>query len=244
MIREVEKGSTVIDQFPVFEDDGYTKKSGLLPGDFTPSVFLDAVVDPTAVTIAEIGSTGEYKATFPVASTGLYEVQVFVPFSKEIWYGQYVCVDELTNDLAAEARNQTVKIDQAVVDNPPADGSLYDQLANKDASQTFDPAFHSLEAISDALAASSGDTSISLTAIQADLSRVLGLLHRNAILDKQEYDSQDQLTFARLRVFDSVANLPTTPGGSETVGLLHEYEINAEYDGLNIVKKFTLKQLL
>jgi hypothetical protein len=131
-----------------------------------------------------------------------------------------------------------------VVDDPPVDGSLYDQLANKGAGQTFNPAFHSLEAISEAITTASGSTSTTLTAIQADLARVLGLLHRNAILDNQEYDEQSQLTFARLRVFDSVANLPATPGGSETTGLLHEYEISAEYDGLNIVRKFTLKQLL
>lgn len=243
-VREVQKGSSVVDQFPVFEDNGYTTKTGLGPANFNATAFLNAAVLPLGITVDEIGSTGQYSVTFTVAFNGLYEIQVHNDFNNEIWHGQYVCVDELTNDLAETARDQSLKIDQVAVDSPPADGSLYDNLANKDASKTFDPATDSLEAIADALANSSTTTNSILVAMQADLARVLGLLHRNAILDKQEYDGQSQLTFARLRVFDSVANLPTTPGGNETVGLLHEYEIETEYDGLNIVRKFTLKQLL
>ena len=244
MIREVQKGSTVIDQFPVFEDNGYTKKTGLGPANFTATVFLDAVLIAVGVTVDEIGSTGEYKVNFTAGFNGLYEAQVYNDFNDEIWHAQYVSVDELTNAVAVVARDQALKIDQAAVDIPATPGSFYDQVANKDASQTFDPATDSLEAIADALANSSNTTNSLLVSMQADLARVLGLLHRNGIVDNQTYDGQNQLTSARLRVFDSAGNVPTVPGGSETVGLLHEYELESEWSGVGIVTKFLLKQVL
>lgn len=244
MAREVERNVAVVDQFPVFEPDGHTKKSGLAAGNFTSTVFQEGVVVGVSVTVAEIGVTGEYKTSFTPTGHGLYELQVKNDYNNEIWHGQYVSVDELTNALSEESRNQTLKIDQASVDIPPADDSLFDQLANKDAGKTFDPAFNSLEAISDSLTAFTGSASTVLTLLQADLARVLGLLHRNAILDNQTYDAQGQLTSARLRVFDSSTNVPSTPGGSETVGKLHEYQIEAEYDGLNVVRRFAMKQVL
>ena len=84
----------------------------------------------------------------------------------------------------------------------------------------------------------------SLYNIGESFLRVLGLLHENSMLDNQQYDSNDQLTFARLRVFDSPANIPTTPGGSETTGLTQSYEVNAEYDGPNLARNFTMKRVL
>lgn len=247
MIREVETGVAVIDQFPVFESDGYTKHSGLttIGGDFIPTVYRDSVIVALPVIILEIGSTGEYSVSFIPTIEGCYELQIFIDYNKDIWHSQYGAVNELTNTLASQARNQVVKIDLAPVDPSTAvNDSLVDQLFNKDGSKTFNPATDSLEAISDSLNANGAATSVLLAQMQADLSRVLGLLHRNGIVDLQTYDGQGQLTSARLRVFDSPANVPTNPGGSETVGLRQKYEISAAYGGLNVVTKFTLKQVL
>lgn len=245
MIREVEVGVPVIDQFPAFENDGYSKRSGLLAADFASTVYRDTSIVPLPVTIQEISGSGEYRTSFTPALSGLYEVQVLIDFNKQIWFAQYAAVAELTHDLAEQARDQADKIDLSVV-NPSTvvDGSLADQLMNKDAARTFSAATDSLEAIADAISSSSSAIGVALGQMQVDLARVLGLLHRNAILDNQTYDSFGQLTFARLRVFDLAANVPTTPGGNETVGLLHKYEINASYAGLNVVTKFTLTQLL
>jgi hypothetical protein len=245
VIREVELGVPVIDQFPAFENDGYSKRSGLLTADFTPTVYRDTSIIALSVAIQEIAGSGEYRISFTPALSGLYEVQVLIDFNKQIWFAQYVAVAELTHDLAEQARDQADKIDLSVI-NPSTvvDGSLADQLMNKDAARTFSAATDSLEAIADALSASSSAIGIALAQMQVDLTRVLGLLHRNAILDSQTYDSFGQLTFARLRVFDLPVNVPTVPGGNETVGLLHKYEINATYAGLNVVTKFTLTQLL
>ena len=245
MIREVETGTAVIDQFPAFENDGFTKRSGLLAAAFTSTVYRNGVIVVLPVTITEVGSTGEYKTSFTPALDGLHEVQVLIDFNKQIWHSQYQAFSEITHDLALQARDQADKIDLTAVDpSTVASDSLADQLFNKDSNKTFNSATDSLEAISDSLSINGASTATLLAQMQADLSRVLGLLHRNAILDLQTYDGQGQLTSARLRVFDSPANVPATPGGSEVVGLLQRYDITATYSGLNVVTKFTLKQVL
>jgi hypothetical protein len=176
MICEVESGSTVIDQFPVFESDGYSKKSGLTlaGGDFVVTAWRNGYQVGVSLTITEIsGTPGEYRVewTPPFGILGRYEIQVFINHNKQIWYGEYRVV-------------------------------------------------------------SSSD------------DRIAGLLHENAIVDNQTYDSLTQLTSARVRVFDHAGNVPATAGGSETVGLKHEYQIEAEYDGLNKLTKYVLKRVL
>ena len=83
----------------------------------------------------------------------------------------------------------------------------------------------------------------SLSKIGVGFARILGLLHHNAIVDNQAYDSNQQLTGARLRVFDDEANVPATPGGSETTGLIQEYAITAEYAGIGALTNYQLKQV-
>lgn len=176
MIREVENGSEVVDQFPVFEPDGYTKKGGLTlgGGDFTVTAWLDGYQVGVTLTITEIsGTVGEYRVewTPPFGIFGRYEIQILINYNKEIWHGEYQVV-----------------------------GSSDDRIA--------------------------------------------GLLHENSIVDNQVYDSLTQLTAARLRVFDRAANVPATSGGNETTGLKYQYEIEAEYDGLNKLTKYILKRVL
>ena len=252
MTREVETGSPVIDQFPAFEVDGYTKRSGLLAGDFAPVVYRDGAVVALPVTITPVpGDPGEYKTIFTPDVNGFYELHVRVIFNQEIRFARYEAVTELTHDLAEDARDQANKIDLAALSWPPATNSLIDRIANKDGGQTYDRSTDSLEAIRDELdtylpGIGSGIVNISsdLTVVKADLARVLGLLHLNSMLDNQTYDGQGQLISARLRVFDSETNVPATTGGSETVGLLHEYTIEAAWSGLNIATKFVLKKVL
>jgi len=77
-----------------------------------------------------------------------------------------------------------------------------------------------------------------------DLARVLGLLHQNAIVDRQEYDSNGQLTYARVRVFDSALHVPTEPDGDEALGLIQKYEVTASWAGAGITTNYSLKRLL
>lgn len=88
---------------------------------------------------------------------------------------------------------------------------------------------------------SGGGTDVST--VVAQNNRILGLLHDNAILDNQTYDSEGQLLTARLRIFNDALNVPIAPGGSETVGLLYEYEIEASYAGANQATRYTMKQV-
>jgi hypothetical protein len=246
MTREVERGTPVVDQFPAFENDGHTKRSGLGAGDFSSAVFVNGAVEALPVTVSEIAATGEYKIQFTPDILGVYELQVHILFSHDIWHAQYAAVDELTNDVSVAARNQSRKIDLAATAAPglATTGSLMDRILNKDGAKTFQQTTDSLEAIRDALDESTSEITAPLAQMSADLRRVLGLLHQNAILDNQTYDTLGQLTSARLRVFDSPSNVPTNPGGSETVGLIQQYSIEAAYDGLNVVRKFALKRVL
>jgi hypothetical protein len=78
--------------------------------------------------------------------------------------------------------------------------------------------------------------------ILGQLEIVKGLLHHNAMIDLQTY-ADGQLTSARVRMFDHPTRIPATPGGGETVGLLAEFQISAEYDGQGLNKKYVLKRL-
>jgi hypothetical protein len=190
MPREVEDGIQVIDQFPVFDNDGYSKKSGLLAGNFSAEVFRNAVLDlSVTVTISEIGVTGEYKVlwTPPLGNLGYYNVQVINDFNKEIWFGTYQVVNRLLQDMVQQILNQV-------------------NTLNTD--------------------------------------RIRGLLHENAIVDNQVYDTANQLLSARVRVFDDPGNVPSTPGGSEIIGLLHEYSVEAAYSAPAQLEKYILKRVL
>ena len=148
MNRDVETGELVIDQFPAFEDDGYTKRSGLVtPTDLIVTVYKDGVIDATVVTIAEIGTIGDYKVSFTPATDGLYVIQVLIDFSKEIWAGYYAAS---AIDLA-EIQAQVGKIDKAPTLGLAAvtTGSLIDRVCNKDLGKSYNQATDSLEAIRD-----------------------------------------------------------------------------------------------
>jgi hypothetical protein len=80
--------------------------------------------------------------------------------------------------------------------------------------------------------------------LRFDTARVLGLLHHNAIADRQQYDTNGQLLSCRLRVFDTAAHVPVTPGGTDTIGLLQEYAIEAQYTGAGALTKYALKKVL
>ena len=70
----------------------------------------------------------------------------------------------------------------------------------------------------------------SITALTEMLTRLLGISHENAYLDRATYDECNQLQDARLRCFDSKAHVDAaTPGGLETTGLVAMYSISADY---------------
>jgi hypothetical protein len=87
--------------------------------------------------------------------------------------------------------------------------------------------------MSDDIASIKSDTSVINTgtaAIAAKLTRALGLMHENSVLDQTVFDGQNNLTNARLRIYDSKANALL----AGVTGLLHTYTISASYVGENV----------
>lgn len=74
--------------------------------------------------------------------------------------------------------------------------------------------------------------------------RLLGLSRENSLFDRVQLDEHNQPTAGRLRVFDTSQNVPATPGGNETLGLLHEYQMVSTYAGQNVLVSFTMKRVL
>jgi hypothetical protein len=142
-MREVLINVPVVDQFAAFENDGWNKRTGLVqPADFVEVVWNDAVVSAQAVTITEIGTSGEYAVSFTPNAAGLWVVQILVDFNKVVKREKYVAVTTLTNDAAR-------KLDQVATIGPAAatTGSLLDRLCNADASKTYNQEQQSLEGL-------------------------------------------------------------------------------------------------
>ena len=153
MSRQVETSEPVQDNFSAFENDGYTKRSGLTGPDFTVAVYKDGAPLVLTVDITEIGSTGEYTVEFTPASDGFYSVQVLIDFSKDIWEGEYTSgeTSDTLAELIAIVKSQCDKIDLIPTLGPATvtSGSLMDRMMNKNASKTYNQGTDSLEALRD-----------------------------------------------------------------------------------------------
>ena len=84
---------------------------------------------------------------------------------------------------------------------------------------------------------------IEVSSDKTNILRLLGLHHENSLLDTEVYGDNGRLTSARLRMYDSAANLvaasASSPAGG-TAGLLFSWTITATYDGLNQSKTFQI----
>jgi len=96
-VRRVPFNVLVKDQLTVFDEDGVTKRSGLPASNFTATVFLDNVEQPLIlVTVAEIGTTGEYAVTWTPNVTGFWVVEVVSAVNNGVFRGEYDVVDPVT----------------------------------------------------------------------------------------------------------------------------------------------------
>ena len=86
MTRQIQIGDSVVDQFPAFAADGYTKVSGLTI--FTATVWKDGIVQATAVAITEIGSSGDYRVAFTPDAVGFWRLEVLIDYNKDIWHAE------------------------------------------------------------------------------------------------------------------------------------------------------------
>jgi hypothetical protein len=99
MEREIQVGVPVTDHFSVFEDDGYSKHPGLLPVDFVTTVYRDNTPVALLVSISEIGSTGEYTATFIPTSEAIWDTEVLCRFNDEIFRGSFAAKAQTSSQV-------------------------------------------------------------------------------------------------------------------------------------------------
>lgn len=123
MSREVKVSEEVVDQFPVFDLDGYTKKSG--ETSFTKTIWQNGSVrSDIPVTISEIGSSpGEYKVSWTPDSVGFWMVEVDINYNKDVWVGDYDVVSAEAEDLESMIRrilglgHENIFIDNTIYDS-------------------------------------------------------------------------------------------------------------------------------
>jgi hypothetical protein len=144
MSRQVETGAPVFDSFPVFDSDGFTKKSGLHDSDFSVVVLVNGFAASVPVSITEVGATGDYRCSFTPLSNGLYQLQISVAYSKEVWGESYDASTAQTHML-----DQLDKIDLSPTLGPSTvtSGSLMDRMLNMDADKSYNQATDSLQGL-------------------------------------------------------------------------------------------------
>ena len=152
MSRQVKIGELVVDHFPVFEEDGYTKKSGLLVGDFSATLYHDSVGSIIPVVITEVGA-GEYSFAFTPDAAGDWDVEVHILYNHDIWVDSFSAVTSLQEDQFLSVLEQCGKIDLIPTVGPASatSGSLIDRMMNKGAGKTYNQGTDSLEALRDLL---------------------------------------------------------------------------------------------
>jgi hypothetical protein len=76
-----------------------------------------------------------------------------------------------------------------------------------------------------------GDT-LDVSSYRTNILRLLGLVHENAVVDLTAYDSDKNLTSARIRVYNNATNAAAALAISPAVyntGLLFTYSVSASY---------------
>ncbi len=95
-MRTVPARKLVVDHFPVYDTDGFTKVPGLSPADLPVAVFRDSDVADVLVTVSEIaGSPGEYRLAFTPEQAGFYELEVSYAAGKQSYVEQYQVTEAL-----------------------------------------------------------------------------------------------------------------------------------------------------
>ena len=84
----------LVDQFPVFGEDGFGKVGGLGPDAFRITAYRDAELAGAAVDTMEIaGSPGEYRLAFTPDAPGIWEVEIAYVAGRQIYTEQYEVVE-------------------------------------------------------------------------------------------------------------------------------------------------------
>lgn len=77
-----------------------------------------------------------------------------------------------------------------------------------------------------------------LNAVSTMLTRALGMMHENSVLDQTVFDGDNNLTAARFRIYSSKANAEA----AGLTGLIATYTITASYTGGNLTNYTVVKE--
>lgn len=89
-MRRVPARTEIVDHFPVYGEDGFTKVPDLGPEAFALVVFHDGEVAQVNVDVSQIpGSPGEYRLAFTPMAAGFYEIEVAYEAGKQVYAEQY-----------------------------------------------------------------------------------------------------------------------------------------------------------
>lgn len=151
MSRDVAVSTLVTGHFPVFDTDGFTRHPGQLSSDFTVTSYYNSAPVVLAITISEIGSSGEYQYSFTPALIGIYDIEIRSHYNNDIWHEQLSSMSAEINTQLLAIKSQADKIDIAatVIPGSVSTGSLTDRICNKSVAKTYDQTTDSLEAIRD-----------------------------------------------------------------------------------------------
>lgn len=122
MSRQAKTNELVTDQFPVFELDGYTKRSG--ETDFTVSIWRDGVESAVVVSIVEIAASGEYKLSFTPDASGYWYIEILVGYNKDVFSFEYdVSANDLIDVYDLVRRTLGLGHENIFIDNTVFDGN-------------------------------------------------------------------------------------------------------------------------
>ena len=89
-MRRVMARTPIVDHFPVYGEDGFTKVPDLGPEAFALVVFHDGEVAQVNVDVSQIpGSPGEYRLALTPMAAGFYEIEVAYEAGKQVYAEQY-----------------------------------------------------------------------------------------------------------------------------------------------------------
>lgn len=82
---------------------------------------------------------------------------------------------------------------------------------------------------------------LDVNSMRTNVLRLLGLVHENSVVDQQVYDSDSNLTGARIRCYDSAVNATSAAAIAPLpymTGLKFIYEVHASYSAGNLDKYY------
>lgn len=87
-MQTVDLGTTILDQFPIYQPDGWTKITG--EAAFTVALWCNGVPRVVAYTVTEIGTSGEYVFSFTPDLPGQWVTEVGIDSTHTVYGGTYV----------------------------------------------------------------------------------------------------------------------------------------------------------